>query len=32
MKGLTMRLFPAGLDAHSVGEMTCLRIRYTEPA
>lgn len=23
MKGLTMRLFHAGLDAHSVGEMTC---------
>lgn len=23
MKGLTMRLFHAGVDAHSVGEMTC---------
>lgn len=23
MKGLTMRLFHAGIDAHSVGEMTC---------
>lgn len=23
MKGLTMRLFHAGVDAHSIGEMTC---------
>lgn len=27
LKGLTMRLFHAGFDAHSVGEMTCPAIR-----